>query len=136
MFEGKNLVFVIAESFNEIAVSKELTPTLYKLINDGFNFKKITSNTGLLAQFNSLNRHLYSLNYGLMRAAVFLSQFKNTTQVFGRLNVLYAQGTKTVWTTDLIRTILSKGRYLIFSYANKKTPDFTATIGTEQLLKI
>ena len=37
-FEGKNLVFVVAESYSEIAVSPELTPTLYKLTHSGFVF--------------------------------------------------------------------------------------------------
>lgn len=45
MFEGMNLVFVVAESFSEIAVSEELTPTLYKLTHEGFDFKNFyTSN--------------------------------------------------------------------------------------------
>ena len=39
MFEGKNLVFFMAESFNEIGVSEELTPTLYKMVNSGFVFE-------------------------------------------------------------------------------------------------
>ena len=39
LFEGKNLVFFMAESFNDIAVSEELTPTLYKLVNSGFVFE-------------------------------------------------------------------------------------------------
>ena len=39
MFKGKNLVFFMAESFNEIGVSEELTPTLYKLVNSGFVFE-------------------------------------------------------------------------------------------------
>ena len=47
MFEGKNLVFVVAESFSEIAVSPELTPTLYKLINEGFNFKNFYTSNNL-----------------------------------------------------------------------------------------
>ena len=38
MFEGKNLIFILAESFNEIAVEKTRTPTLYKLIHEGFYF--------------------------------------------------------------------------------------------------
>ncbi len=38
LFEGKNLVFVVAESYSEIAVSPELTPTLYKLTHSGFVF--------------------------------------------------------------------------------------------------
>lgn len=39
LFKGKNLIYIIAESFHSIGVSKELTPTLYSLINDGYNFK-------------------------------------------------------------------------------------------------
>jgi len=47
MFEGKNLVFVVAESFSEIAVSEELTPTLYKLIHEGFDFKNFYTSNNL-----------------------------------------------------------------------------------------
>lgn len=38
LFEGKNLIFVVAESFSEIAISEELTPTLYKLTHNSFTF--------------------------------------------------------------------------------------------------
>ena len=38
IFEGKNLIYIVAESFNEIAISPELTPTLYKLTNSSFIF--------------------------------------------------------------------------------------------------
>lgn len=37
-FEGKNLIMIHAESFSDMAISKELTPTLYKLSNEGFVF--------------------------------------------------------------------------------------------------
>ena len=37
MFENKNLIFVVAESFSEIGIDKDRTPTLYKLTNNGFN---------------------------------------------------------------------------------------------------
>jgi len=47
MFEGKNLIFVVAESFNEIAVSEELTPTLYKLIHEGFYFENYYTSNNL-----------------------------------------------------------------------------------------
>lgn len=43
MFEGKNLILFMAESFNEIGVNKDLTPTLYKLVNSGFTFKNFYS---------------------------------------------------------------------------------------------
>ena len=39
MFEGYNLIYITAESFSEIGVSKELTPTLYKLTHSGFIFE-------------------------------------------------------------------------------------------------
>lgn len=38
MFKGKNLIAFVAEAFSPIAVNKELTPTLYKLVNTGFTF--------------------------------------------------------------------------------------------------
>jgi len=38
MFEGYNLVLITAESFSPMAIHKELTPTLYKLANSGFDF--------------------------------------------------------------------------------------------------
>ena len=47
MFEGKNLIFVVAESFSEIAVSEELTPTLYKLVHEGFYFKNYYTSNNL-----------------------------------------------------------------------------------------
>ena len=43
MFKDKNLILFMAESFNEIGVDKELTPTLYKLINSGFSFNNFYS---------------------------------------------------------------------------------------------
>lgn len=42
-FKGKNLIFILAEGFNSIAVSKELTPTLYKLTHTGFVFNNYYS---------------------------------------------------------------------------------------------
>lgn len=39
MFEGKNLIWICAEAFSSLAIQKDLTPTLYKLSNEGFVFK-------------------------------------------------------------------------------------------------
>ena len=47
MFKGKNLIFVVAESFSEIAVSEKYTPTLYKLVHDGFYFKNFYTSNNL-----------------------------------------------------------------------------------------
>ena len=67
-FKDKNLIFILAEGFNNIAVDKELTPTLYKLANSGFVFNNFYSPvflsttggefqamTGLIPTQNTLN---------------------------------------------------------------------------------
>ncbi len=38
-FEGKNLVWIVAEAFSSLAVDPELTPTLYRLSREGFVFE-------------------------------------------------------------------------------------------------
>lgn len=38
MFEGYNMIFLTAESFSPLCVDKDLTPTLYKMVNSGFVF--------------------------------------------------------------------------------------------------
>lgn len=37
-YQGYNLIYIVAESFSEIAISEELTPTLYKLTHTGLVF--------------------------------------------------------------------------------------------------
>ncbi len=39
MFEGKNLVVIVAEAFSNIGIREDVTPTLYKLSKEGFQFK-------------------------------------------------------------------------------------------------
>ena len=38
IFKDKNLIFITAEAFYPIAVDKDITPTLYKLVNEGIKF--------------------------------------------------------------------------------------------------
>ncbi len=38
IFEGKNVVVFVAEAFNEVAVDENVTPTLYKMYSQGFQF--------------------------------------------------------------------------------------------------
>lgn len=42
-FKDKNLIFILAEGFNSIAVDENITPTLYKLVNSGFVFENFYS---------------------------------------------------------------------------------------------
>lgn len=39
IFKGKNLIYITAEGFDKIAIDESLTPTLYKLANNGFVFE-------------------------------------------------------------------------------------------------
>ena len=39
IFKDKNLIFITAEAFYPIAVDKDITPTLYKLVHEGIYFK-------------------------------------------------------------------------------------------------
>lgn len=45
MFKDKNVILIMAESFTDIAVIPELTPTLYQLIHEGFDFTNFYSPT-------------------------------------------------------------------------------------------
>ena len=38
LFEGKNLIMVVAEAFSKEVIDPELTPTLYRLANEGIKF--------------------------------------------------------------------------------------------------
>ena len=38
LFKGKNLIIICAEAFSDAVVSEKLTPTLYRLIHNGFYF--------------------------------------------------------------------------------------------------
>ncbi|WIV11294.1 alkaline phosphatase family protein [Proteiniborus sp. MB09-C3] len=37
-YKGYNLILITAEGFSHYAVNKDVTPTLYKLVNEGYNF--------------------------------------------------------------------------------------------------
>ncbi|TLS39240.1 LTA synthase family protein [Pseudalkalibacillus caeni] len=37
-YKGYNLIFITAEAFSPYAVDKDVTPTLYKMVNEGFRF--------------------------------------------------------------------------------------------------
>ncbi len=43
VFKDKNLIIILAESFSELAIHQDITPTLYKLYNSGFKFNNYYS---------------------------------------------------------------------------------------------
>ena len=92
MFENKNLIFVVAESYSEIGVDEERTPTLYKLTHNGFIFNnfyvpyylstiggEFQSLTGLYPNYSTLTKWKSGENsfpYGL--ATTFKEKGYNT----------------------------------------------------------
>ena len=83
-FKDKNLILFMAESFNEIAVDQKRTPTLYKLINNGFvfnNFYTPTISSTIGGEFQEIT--------GLVAAAGFIGPWKsgNNDFPFGMANV-------------------------------------------------
>ena len=47
MFEGKNLIWILGEAFHGLAIHPEITPTLYRLRNEGMYFSNFyTPDTG------------------------------------------------------------------------------------------
>lgn len=40
LFEGKNLILICAEAFSDAVISQELTPTLYRMVHNGFYFSE------------------------------------------------------------------------------------------------
>ena len=92
LFENKNFIFIVAESFSEIGVREDLTPTLYKLTHNGFVFNnfyvpyylstiggEFQSLTGLYPNYSTLKTWRNGQNsfpYGL--ATVFKEKDYNT----------------------------------------------------------
>ena len=61
MFEGYNLILLTAESFSPWAVSEKYTPTLYKLVNEGFVFENY-----YVPAFNNTTMGEYMVCTGLL----------------------------------------------------------------------
>lgn len=84
IFKDKNLIYVMMEAMDDWLISKEVTPTIYKMMKNGFNFKnhyspgyvtgdtantEFMANTGLYPSINKLspnyayvsNSYTYSL---------------------------------------------------------------------------
>lgn len=81
-FKDKNLIFILAEGFNSIAVDPELTPTLYKLTNNGFVFNNFYSPV-----FLSTTGGEFQATTGLIPTQTILNNWKSNTP-----NIYYALG--------------------------------------------
>ena len=109
LYKDKNLILFMAETFNEIAVSKELTPTLYKLINSSFvfnNYYTQTNNSTIGGEFQELT--------GLFASNSILSTWKKGTNYFpyGIANVFEDINYNTYAYHNNSYTFQSRNKYL------------------------
>ena len=77
MFKGYNLIYITAESFSEIGISEELTPTLYKLTHSGFIFENYYTPNNL----STIGGEFQSL-LGLYPDSSILSKWRSGTNYF------------------------------------------------------
>ena len=108
-FEGKNLILFMAESFNEIAVREDITPTLYKLVNGGFKFNNFytpTISSTIGGEFQELT--------GLVAASGFLSPWKSGENYypFGVATEFQNMGYNTYAYHNHTYTFQSRNKYL------------------------
>ena len=83
-FKDKNLILFMAESFNEVAVKKEITPTLYKLVNSGFVFEDFYTPT----IFSTIGGEFQELTGLYASGTDILSKFRSG-------NIAFPQGVST-----------------------------------------
>lgn len=108
-FKDKNLILFMAESFNEIAVREDLTPTLYKLVNSGFVFKDFytpTISSTIGGEFQELT--------GLVAASGFLAPWKSGENSYpmGIGKVFKDMGYNTFAYHDHYYTFQNRNKYL------------------------
>ncbi len=77
LFKDYNLIYITAESFSQIAVSEELTPTLYKLTHTGFIFDNYYTPNNL----STIGGEFQSLT-GLYPDSSILSKWRTGTNYF------------------------------------------------------
>lgn len=106
-FKKKNLILFMAESYNMIAVNKELTPTLYKLTNNGFvfnNFYTPVNNSTIGGEFQELT--------GLYANGSILKTWRNGNNYF-------PQGLSTMFENEGYKTYAYHNHYYTFQDRNK-----------------
>ncbi len=98
IFKDKNLILFMAESFNEVAVSPTLTPTLYKLANSGFVFEDFYTPT----IYSTIGGEFQELTGIYAQSLEVLSKFRSGKNSF-------PQG---------IATMFKKENYTTYAYHN------------------
>ena len=108
IFEGKNLILFMAESFNEIAVNEELTPTLYKLVNSGFVFENFYTPT----IYSTIGGEFQELTGLYAQSTNILSKFRSG-------NISFPQGIGNVYNNLGYSTYAYHNNSYVFQDRNK-----------------
>ena len=108
-FKNKNLIVFMAESFNEIAVREDTTPTLYKLVNNGFVFNNFYTPTIL----STIGGEFQELT-GLVTSGKVLGTWKAGTDYFPfGLSTIFEDAGYNTWAYhDHSYTFQSRYKYL------------------------
>ncbi len=121
LFEGKNLIVITAEAFSGQVINEELTPTLYRLANEGIKFTDFYQP----AWGGSTSTGEYSVLMGLIPADGVNSMYKtigcnvyyNVGAVFkreGYSTLAFHNGTYTVYRRNETHTNLGFDDFLTF----------------------
>ncbi len=90
LWEGKNLIWIVAEGFSSWAIDETLTPTLYKLANSGFVFENFYNPLWYVSTSDGEFTTLLSL---LPRSGVWsMSRSSSDLMPFGMGNILSKYG--------------------------------------------
>ena len=118
MYNGKNLIFILAEGFNSIAVDEKLTPTLYKLTHTGFVFNNyyspvfLSTTGGEFQATTSLIPTQEILNLWRKYNPSFLYSLGNTFNSLGYQTNAYHDWTYTYYKRDLTMPTLGFNNYM------------------------
>lgn len=146
IYKGKNLIFILAESFNQIAVSEELTPTLYQLIHTGFHFNNFYSPvflsttggefqamTGLVPNIDTLNEWYKGKVYLPFSLGKILGKEGYNTQSFHNYEATFYDRTKTMPTlgfSDYFACLTGLEKEMECNWTDSNAPD------DEEMMKV
>ncbi len=110
IFKDKNLILFMAESFNEIAVREDLTPTLYKLVNSGFIFDNFYTPT----IYSTIGGEFQELSGLYAQSTSILSKFRSGNIAFpqGISNKFKEMGYQTYAYHNNTYTFQDRNKYL------------------------
>ena len=109
IFKDYNLIYITAESFSRMGISRELTPTLYKLTNNGFVFNNFYTPNNL----STIGGEFQSLT-GLYPDMAILSKWRSASNYFpyGLANIFKNEGYNTYAYHDNSYVFQDRNKYL------------------------